>query len=143
MDEKVDLDPLKAFFLTESGLLPVLVWHDSMFETKKCTGLQSISAWMRWITDISDEGGVDERRDGVGGEREGGGQSDAEDVQPDRIQSKPSLHPAPLVPLSVLGLPRRSCFLLDHGSLLPATSRRPTAAAALCEAAVKGDAAEP
>jgi len=94
------------------------------------------------FTYVTDEGSVDERRDGVGGEREGGGQSDAENVQPNRIQCKPAQRPAPLVPFPVLGLPRRSCFLLNHG-LLPATSTGPTAAAALCEAGAKGGAAEP
>lgn len=90
---------------------------------------------------MADEGSVDERRDGVGSEREHGRQRDAENVEPDCIQSKPGLRPMPLVPWLVLGFPRRRSFLLDHG-LLPAASSR-LAGAARGPGSTKRSAVEP
>lgn len=71
---------------------------------------------------MADEGGVYESSDGIGGERERGRQGDAEYVDSNTIEAKPALKPAPFLRLVVLGL--------NRSLLLPATSRRPPAAAA-------------
>ena len=42
---------------------------------------------------MADEGGVDERRDWVGGERERGGRGDADDVRRNPVKPEPPQHP--------------------------------------------------
>lgn len=63
-----------------------------MFEMDKCTGLQSSEYW---VTDMPDEGSVDERRDGVRGEREHGRRGDGEDVRCNPVKPEPPRRPAP------------------------------------------------
>lgn len=82
------------------------------------------------VTDMANEGGVDERCDGVGSEGERSGRGDAEDVHPNPVKPKPPQQTTPrnvvLLPPLRLRLPRSILLLLDHvlDGRLPAASQR-------------------
>ena len=68
---------------------------------------------------MTDEGGVDERRDGVRGKREHGGRGDGEDVSRNPVKPEPPRRPAPsdgLLLFATLNLslcPLVGCHLVD------------------------------
>jgi hypothetical protein len=101
---------------------------------------------------MADEGGVDERRDWVGGEREHGGRGDADDIRRNPVNSEPphAAHRPPtlrhpfsqsLIP-SVPPPPRRPCDRLPFTAASRGSPPRSSATGA-AEAAGQGDAIEP
>ena len=106
---------------------------------------------------MADEGGVDERRDWVGGERERGGRGDADDVRRNPVKPEPPQHPTQRAGLRLFVIlpliPRAPwCLLLDdvRDDRLPFTAASratpPWSCAAGAETAVaawRGEAIDP
>ena len=106
---------------------------------------------------MADKGGVDERRDWVGGEREHGGRGDADDVRRNPVKPEPPQHPTQRAGLRLLVILPPSpgapwCLLLDdvRDDRLPFTAASratpPWSCAAGAETAVaawRGEAIDP
>jgi len=108
-------------------------WHVEQFgyqieDRSRCTNSRKFSR-----PDMSDEGGVDERGDWVGGEGEDGGHGDTEDVHGNPIKPEPTPQPSPcfgrlllvcVLPLSLRPLGWQWLLLLDdvRDDRLPTTT---------------------